>query len=710
MDDFELQGRALRQVRVNPRRAFQRPERSVLVPAAEEVALARRAVDDAQRRVGPFDGDRVALPVKGRVATVRTDGAQVFDVVANQRLDSTATDMVYEFWINGLLSGPATHSANIAGNIGNAALEYLIQRPAEALTNAVLFRNVAGASLGEYKSMAKYVSRASALALRFANIAWRTEISLFDAQWLNEPIQIKGNSGDKGQVQRFAIPDQFGRVVRTPSRFLQWADEWAKHFFGTLEASAQAHRLALADGLKPGTAAFDDRVEQLVGTPGSPAWLAAVDKAHRLTFTQELPGPLHKAQTLLHERAETALGAFIKTALRFLFPFVRTPYNIFATGLRKTPLGTARMAWKGIAAWKDGKPFFDSYPQAAIAGDLAEQLIGWTVATLLYGMAEGDPDDEKKLILFTGTRSRSDDRGEDQLLDRTRGGETTILVNGKPVFHYGRYEPFATVITTIVDAARDLKKIKGGQPTGKAIEQAFRNVIDQARTKTFLQGFDGLMQLIEGRTSTTPAEALRKFIVTGIVWNLVRQPLRNADEYARDTRNAPWYYHAIPVGGLAEPLYDLYGNPVKKGGNPASRMLFSAPTEPAPRNPADTALQAWGATHPLRGEDDGMAYFPTNPSKTMFRYKDAAGNWQDMTPREIAELRRRGGLRMGAEARQAVTNPAAPTQEDIDRIKTARRKAFSDTKKEMFPGGAKPVLPVRRPPSLAEIFGQVIRR
>jgi N12 class adenine-specific DNA methylase len=630
---------------------------------------------------------------------------------AIHRMDSNPMDMVYEYWINGLLSGPATHTANIAGNLGSAGLEYLIQRPIEAITNAVLFQNVAGASLGEYQSMTKYAARAASTAWRFARIAWNTEVSLFDSQWLNKPLVVSGNSGDKGQLERFAIPGTTGRVVRTPTRFLQFADEWAKHFFGMIEAAAQAHRLVKADGLKPGSAEFDDRVEQLVGIPGSPAWLAAVDKAHRLTFTNDLPAPLAKAQEMLHSRAKTPWGAVAKTLLRFVFPFIRTPYNIFATGLRKTPLGSARMIGKGLAAWHGKQPFFDSYPQAALATDIAEQLLGWSAAMILFAIGEGDPDDEKKTILITGSRSRSDDRGEDQLLDRLRGGETTILIKGKPVFNYGRYEPFATIISTLVDASRDMKKIKGGQKPSKAIGEAVRGVLDQARTKTFLQGLDGLMQLIEGRTSTTMPEQLRKFIVTGIVPNLVRQPIRNADEFARDTRNAPWYYHAIPLGGLAEPLYDLYGRPVEKMGNPVTRAFINTPVQPStPTNPADRALRVWNDRNPLRGDGDGMGYFPTNVDKSMMRFKDASKKWQDMTPREAAELRRKGGQIMDAEARAAITNPTNPTQDDIDRLKKARNKAFSKAKSEMFSGGVRPVLPARRPPSLSEIFGQVLRR
>jgi N12 class adenine-specific DNA methylase len=690
--------------------------------AANVRAANLTAEEKAARIDGIFSAIVPATKARNSGALKRVTGSQPaapygFDISrpehavvlarAIARLDSSGADMVYEYWINGLLSGPATHFANLTGNTGNAALEYAIQRPLEAITNAVLFRDAAGASLGEYKSMAKWTQRAFSNAWAFAKTAWDTEVSLFDSQWLDKPIQLRGSSGDKGQIERFAIPGKFGRVVRTPSRTLQFTDEFAKHFFGMLEASAQAHRLARADGLTG--KALDARVEQLVSVPGSPAWIAAVDKAHRLTFTNDLPAPLQRAQDIIHERADTAIGSTAKMLMRFVFPFVRTPYNIFATGMRKTPLGSLRMGWKAgvglVDSWKGNQAFFESYPKAALAGDIAEQLLAWTTALLLAGAAEGDPDDDKKLVLITGTRSIGDNRGEAQLLNRIRGGETSIIVNGQPVLNYGRIEPFATIISTIVDAARELKKINGGEPAVKAFENAARNLVDQARSKTFLQGFDGLMQLLDGRVKSMPGAAV-KFIVTGAVPNLVRQPLRNVDDFARDSRNASWYYQALPFGGFAEPLYDLYGRPMEKGETSVSRILTgNSNARVQPRNPADTALDRWNKDNE---GDPQQKYFPVNPS--VFRYKDAQGQWKDMTAQEIARFRRVAGQNFAQEAIQTFMVPRAPQKEEMRTLESVNGKTYDKAKDALFGGGVSAPMPKRQPPTLKELFGQSLRK
>ncbi|MBK8772385.1 MAG: hypothetical protein IPM06_18460 [Rhizobiales bacterium] len=624
---------------------------------------------------------------------------------AIQRTDGNASDMIYEYWINGLLSGPATQTANIAGNTASMALEFAIQRPLEAMINATIFRDAAGAQLGEFRSMAKYASGIFATAVNRAKQAWRTEISTFDAERLDQPLVIRGG-GSKIESEQFVIGGTPGRVIRTPSRLLNFADEFSKYLIGGLEAAAQAHRLAKANGLTGEE--FDKFVASQVNTNGSQAWLAAVDKAHRLTFTSELPDMLKKANDMLRDRATTPGGAALKFFLRMVFPFVRTPYNIFATGLRKTPLGTLRMAGKATAglvdSWKGTRPFFDSYPKAALAGDMAEQLVGWVAALVLAGMAEGDPDDERKHILITGTRSQNDSRGEAQLLNRTRGGETTILINGKPVFNYGRIEPFATVISTLVDAIREWKKVAGGEPPAKAIENATRALADQARSKTFLQGFDGLMQLIDGRTRSLPDAAV-KAIVTGAVPNLVRQPLRNVDGFARDTRNAPWYYQALPLASLAEPLYDLYGRPIVKDFSPLGRLaLGSATTKIQPMQPADRALERWNKAHE---GDPQQQYNPVHPS--VFRFKDAQGKWQQMRPDVIARFRRDAGRAFAADAIAQFASPTAPAAEEVRGLRSVKDRSYDATKKNLLGAGVQPPKVARPMPTLAEVFGQRLR-
>ena len=66
--------------------------------------------------------------------------------------------------------------------------------------------------------------------------------------------------------------------------------------------------------------------------------------------------------------------------------------------------------------------------------------------------------------MLTGTRARSDRAGEKKLMERTRGGETEVVIDGKPVFNYGRIEPFATILASMVDSMRMIKRAGRGAP------------------------------------------------------------------------------------------------------------------------------------------------------------------------------------------------------------------------------------------------------
>lgn len=484
-------------------------------------------------------------------------------------------------------------------------------------------------------------------------------------------------------------------------------DEFFKTLVGKVEVVAQAYRIARSEG-RTGEA-LAKRIRGLAGTPGSPAWTAAIRQAEAMTFQSELPEFLKKVTEWKEGRAKTAWGAVMKTMLKFIFPFIRTPWNIFATGLRKTPLGGVAMGARGLGAlykMKDGKAFFDSYPKALFAKHMVEQAVGWLGAIVLFGLAEGDEDDDKKFLLITGTRSPDDRMGEKKMLERTRGGATMIVINGKPVFNYGRIEPFSTMVSTVVDSVRAIKRAGRGARATDQIAAIIGNIKDQTESKTFLQGIANLSRTVDMvRNPDRVGKELARGFIQGVVPNIIRQPLRNLDNYARDTRHAPLVYSAFPLGGLAEPLYDLYGRPVEKTGTPFSRLLLTAGTDTSRESITlgDKALSRWNAANPLE------TYYPSPDLIT--RFKDANGEWQDMTPAEIALQRREGGKRMAQKVSATVTpaEAAKPTAETKEKIEGARRSAFREARDHLFKGGQRPVTP-QRTPSLAENLGWNIKQ
>ena len=80
---------------------------------------------------------------------------------------STAFDMAFEYWINGILSGPQTHMVNIAGTVANAGWDMTVQRGMEAMINTVL-RKESGAQAGEFKYLIKGIMPGISRGMRIA--------------------------------------------------------------------------------------------------------------------------------------------------------------------------------------------------------------------------------------------------------------------------------------------------------------------------------------------------------------------------------------------------------------------------------------------------------------------------------------------------------------------------------------------------------------
>jgi RNA polymerase sigma factor (sigma-70 family) len=633
------------------------------------------------------------LPLYQEIMIKRgADIGNVDDVVKIARVAQAAQggafDMVYEAWINNILSGPATHVANITGNLASTALDFTLQRGMEALVN-LAYRNADAAQLGEFKYIAQGVMPGIQRGLSLAVRAWNAEADFFKQDVLNDQVEMFEHF-DKGGGNRPAIPGKLGRVVRMPGRALLFMDAFFKGAIGQMEAGAAAYRVAKAEGLTD--AKMGERINRLVSTPASEAWQRAVEKAINLTFqdpiltTEKGGGPLENAVARFNQMRS---GSHL---LGFFFPFIRTPWNIFKVGLRKSPLGTAnvfsKFARAGFYRIKDGKPVFDSYTQATQVRDLAEQVIAWATFAALWAAITGDDDDDKKRLLITGSTPYGVmKQGERELHQRAYGGSYQIRLGGRngTYFNYGRYEPIATVLGTVVDTITTLKRLKHGATLGQTMDSLHGYFLAQAQSKTFLQGFTNLSDATSpgeaggGSVGKSVFETARRTLFEALVPNLIRQPLRNLDEWVRDRRTAPASYIMAPVGALAQPKIDVYGNRVEKGENAISRLFFAAGTKPYPElQKADALLLRWNQRNP------SQTFAPVLPAAT---YKDAQGKNVQMTGEEARKFYEKAGHRAAQMLRTQITQRQVdnPKEEDVKTIRNVFEEAHAQIKREMFP-------------------------
>lgn len=688
----------------------------------EEAARATKEIMDALfgGNPGHVRPNRVPFDLDNRVHVSQVGRA------IHAEVDGNRYDAVFEYWVNNILSGPQTHAVNIVGNSLSIAAEYGLQRWLEAGWN-LMVKDEKSAQFGEYKELLRMFPLAWGSALRRATVAWDAEQSFLRHDLLNESVEIVADRDDKLGGGRRAIPDRVGRVgtqgapdlptaiaravrgkgwrgasvgktVRIPGRSLLFMDELFKGVVMSMEAAAFAYRTGKANGLSG--AALESHIRSEVGRPGSESWQAAAIKGEELTFTTPLKGAAEGGgvfeqwvRKLQESRgSDSTLSPMAAAIVGWFFPFIQTPFNIYKTGLRRTPFGLVGVAShllkSGLYTRKNGGLFIENYGKARMVRDLADQTIAMIVTSILWGLTEGDDDDDDKLFLVTGSRPWGiASSGERSLADRLNGGAFSIRL-GKAgpdatYIDYSRIEPAATVIASVADAIRSIKRVGNGADKADEMAKLHSYVLSQATDKTFLQGLAKIGDILEPGRSTGSAAA--RSVVQAIVPNMVRQPIRLLDDYERESRTAPWYYHALPMGAFAQPRMDIYGQPVRKGRTPLSgalgpmdrfaRILIDIGVKPTNfRHPADLALVNWNRANP------NEPYFPPRNSITSF--KDMLGESHKLSAAQLAEIERRGGRRLAMLLAQQITpaEAAHPTKDTIDKIRSTRSKVFREAR------------------------------
>ena len=593
--------------------------------------------------------------------------AQVLHRLAS--VNASNWDKAQEFWINAILSGPMTNSVNIIGNGSSIALEYTLHRPIESIVASMI--GAKGATQGKeelviiYKALLPSISKGWKDAVK----TWAPETDFLQNDYLLEQLHF---SEIEQYSERGAISGAKGRAVRIPGRLLRFMDTFFKSIVMNAEVGAQAYRIGKANKLENNELQTFIRGE--VNTPGSASWNLAYKQAIALTFQDKLPKIVQNLADMRNIANTKTIGGKLAASISTLiFPFVRTPYNILAMGLRKSPLGIFNMALHGAeggVAVMRGNSFESGYSRAKIASDLAEQLVAWSMAGILYAMVgEGDDDDDDKMLLITGGRPWGlNSKGERDFQNRTYGGNYQIRVGGKGglVIPYGRIEPLATILGTTVDAIRLAK----GTNDSTVPFKVAGIIASQLKEKTFLSGVSGLLDALDG--ANDPDKSARSTLrqVAGIIPNILKQPFRNWDEYIRDSRFAPAAYTFLPASFNAEKEINLYGNEVEKSSIAPLRLVLPFTTKTTDEK-GDQFLKSWNANN------KSEAFFPAKPNRSTY---------EGMTRIQANQFDRKAGeiFKRKLDVWLTPERIKNPTETDLERFKdnlvAARRQAKQVTK------------------------------
>jgi hypothetical protein len=349
-----------------------------------------------------------------------------------------------------------------------------------------------------------------------------------------------------------------------------------------------------------------------IATHGSESWQHSFEKATELTFQDE--NDITKAVEGVTNALKRA--KFVGGLMRYLLPFVRTPTNIYRAGIRKAG-GSAgmllyRLGKSGYYAIKGNNNEFRSYREGAMVKDVSESVMATALWFIVMGMSEGDDDDNQKAIEITGSRPFGvANAGERASQFRQEGGSNLIIIRKNPLtgekldkpmqFAYGRYEPIALALSTLVDGAREFKEWTRFQPenrtTDKLAGSMMRHVLAQAKEKTFLQGVSGVLQFIEdaGSNNFSGKDLLMKNLMNGAIPNLIRQPYRLSQDEIADAKKAE--SELSRSLGIGQPKVNEAGQPVQRGGNAVTRVLFPVASQPSTEL-FDAALKKWNTANP----------------------------------------------------------------------------------------------------------------
>lgn len=252
------------------------------------------------------------------------EGPHQVNAFVKQASGATTKAMLYEAWINGLLSSPATHTVNVLSNSLVAGWSVGERKIASMIGAGLDFQNIPeGEATAQLFGMVQGAKDGMRLAWKALKTGEPSDV-IGKIEVIDHKAITAENLNLSGVPGRFA--DFVGGVVRTPGRFLTAGDEFFKSTGYRMELHAQAFRQASSEGLQGEDLA--KRITDIVENPPENINLAAVDASRYQTFTK----PLEETGQALQNMISKTPGA------RLIVPFIRTPVNIMKYVGERTPL------------------------------------------------------------------------------------------------------------------------------------------------------------------------------------------------------------------------------------------------------------------------------------------------------------------------------------------------------------------------------------
>lgn len=334
-------------------------------------------------------------------------------------------DMMHEFWMNAIMSGPASIFGRNPGTNLIRSVQHLIQKPIEAVISGD------ARHLGSF-----YAGFATSLKQAARN---------FGASFKSgeEVLENKmyGSGESAYEFNKKPIPGMVGSAVRSVRSTIVATDSFFRTMSAHAEVAYQANKLAKKRGYTgEDAAAF---VSDQVNNIQSESWAGAFKRAKE-QYGGELaggtPGKLgyeHLEDTDFLRPAIDYSNKIVAehpntwgVALKWGLPFRASPLAWFRTGLAMTPLKVVSTLAKYAAHKKNPEKF--KYSEEARVRDVAECITALgTSAFMTYLAFEDAPDGQPRVTgIVPGNKKQAGKTEQDA---RIGTGDYTVWVPG-----YGR--------------------------------------------------------------------------------------------------------------------------------------------------------------------------------------------------------------------------------------------------------------------------------
>ena len=373
-------------------------------------------------------------------------------------------------------------------------------------------------------------------------------------------------------------------------------------------------------------------------------------------------------------------GGIMGTMLKFFLPFIKTPSNILKQGIRKSPLGTANLAWQTVQGFR-GKRQFDNEYIALVA----EQLLAWGAVMMLAGSG----DDDEPFITGSSPKYGS----AEQKFKQNKLPAYSIRI-GKNYYSYQRIEPLSTGLAFIADGIEAYRAAKRGEEGQKVVMRLMDKTRRLIVEKSFLDSLGQIQKIIDD-----PEKGLERWgtnFAASWMPNAVRTTVSAFDDNVRDKKNRDrgenWFEDAfnlvIGSAGIpkASPKYDYFGRPVKKDSladsGPLWQMMRLVPIKSVSpddnMNRAEKLMWKYNMTHP------GAEYYPDVPAYYFQRDGKklyTTGKYWDEFAQKSGQLALK---QINNAFKHGLLNENKPTEKDIELIKKIFQRARKEVRDEMY--------------------------